>query len=124
MIKSNTKAAQRRIIAHVLSWFVDAETKAEKLEALREQVRSLIKNGPAAYCPTYYAAGLKMAEGGCGACYIGDARRELAEWLESTPEESAKHDDTRTWSTYCHLCAREIAAIMEGRRESVLNELD
>lgn len=45
--------------------------------------------------------------------YYDDMRNLLAKWLEETPEESAKYDDSKVSDLFYHLMAREFFAVLD-----------
>lgn len=113
MNKTNSKIVKERVRAYLLTLWEDYDD--EPLEAMRGQVKACALGIAHNYkfgVPTY-AAAKHMMEGGKGACYFSEACALLKEWLDETDEEAAKYDDQKTWDLYIHLCAREVASMLE-----------
>lgn len=118
-LRANSRIVCQRVMGHVLRIFDDWEQYEGAtcpLDALREQVDSMLKNRPAHCGYTRRDACKDIILGGMGLVYYGDVRRQVQEWLEQTDEEAARYDDEETWNLYVTLCAREAEAMLDGRR--------
>lgn len=118
-LRSNSRIVCQRVMGHVLRIFDDWEQyEGAKcpLDALRQQVESMVKNRNSSWGYTRRDACKDIILGGMGLVYWGDVRRQVQAWLEQSDEEAGRYDDEETWNLYVELCAREAEAMLDGRR--------
>lgn len=117
-LRANSRIVCQRVMGHVLSLFDDWEQYEGAtcpLDALRQQVESMVKNRPASWGYTRREACKDIILGGMGLVYFGDVRKQVQAWLEQSDKESERYSDEETWNLYVILCAREAEAMLDGR---------
>lgn len=112
-INTNTKEFRLKMVEHVLSFQVDAETKEEKLEALMNDVKS---HGYADQITNNWAVGASMVEKGSFLI----PNHEIEEFLKNElglTNDKYKDEDRNIqarWELYKNLCGKAVRDAVEN----------
>ena len=80
-------------------------------EGIARKYREAGRTVNAAVASDPYNVWTLAAGAGCFACYYDEARAHVAEWLDETPEETARYSNEKVWDLYIHMGAQAFARL-------------